>query len=108
MVKTVKRETCETNIQVSQPLPNAEGINECNTDADTCCLGKNFIIWKYNRREVDVYAYDKSYKPITNVPIVTEATAYDNPRSGNTYILLFNESLYYRKKMDHSLLTQTR
>ena len=83
MVKTVKRETCETNIQVSQSLPNTEGINECDTDADTCCLGKNFIIWKSTRREADVYAYDKSYKPITNVPIVTGATAYDDPRSGN-------------------------
>ena len=28
---------------------------------------------------------------------------YDDPLTGNTYILLFNESLYYGSKMDHSL-----
>ena len=50
-----------------------------------------------------MYAYDKSYKPMTNVPIVTGATAYDDPATGKTYILLFNESLYYGKKMDLSL-----
>ena len=50
-----------------------------------------------------MYAYDKSYKPMTNIPIVTGATAYDDPSTGKTYILLFNESLYYGKKMDHSL-----
>ena len=103
MVETVIRETCEKCMQVSQPLTNTVGINECDTDADTCCLGTNFIIWKYTRRQADVYAYDKSYKPMTNVPIVTGATAYDDPVTGKTYILLFNESLYYGEKMDHSL-----
>ena len=43
-VKIVKREACETNINVSQPLPNTSGINGYDTDRDTCCLGKNFII----------------------------------------------------------------
>ena len=88
---------------VTQPPPYTEAVNENDTDADTCCLGKNFIIYKYTTRTADVYAYDKSYKPITNVPIVTGATAYDNPTTGETYILLFNESLYYGTRMDHSL-----
>ena len=88
---------------VTQPPPYTEAVNENDTDADTCCLGKNFIIYKYTTRTADVYAYDKSYKPITNVPIVTGATAYDSPITGETYILLFNESLYYGTRMDHSL-----
>ena len=88
---------------VAEPSPNTSGINECDTDADTCCLGKNFIVYKYTQRTADVYAYDKSYEPAINVPIVTGATAYDDPISGITYILIFNESLYYGEKMDHSL-----
>ena len=60
-------------------------------------------MYKYTQRTADVYTYDKSYAPATNVPIVTGATAYDDPVSGMTYILLFNDALYYGEKMDHSL-----
>ena len=60
-------------------------------------------MYKYTRRTADVYAFDKSYAPTTDVPIVTGATAYDDPISGRTFILLFNESLYYGSCMDHSL-----
>ena len=88
---------------MSQPSPNTEGINECDTDAGTCCLCRNFTVYKYTRRTADIYTYDKSHTPATNVPIVTGATAYNDPTSGNTFILLFNEALFYGNKMDHSL-----
>jgi hypothetical protein len=39
-----------------------------------------------------------------NVPIVTGATAYDDATTGETYILLFHEALYYGNKLDHSLV----
>jgi hypothetical protein len=58
-------------------------------------LGKNFIILHHTTRTADVYAYDKSYKPLEGVPIVAGATAYDDTASGLTYILIFNEALYY-------------
>jgi hypothetical protein len=38
------------------------------------------------------------------MPIVSGATAYDDPISGETYILVFNESLYYGNKLDHTLI----
>ena len=78
--------------------------NECDTNADTCCLGKNFIVLTPTFRTADVYAYDTSIKPIENVPIVSGATAYDDPTTGETYILVFNESLYYGKNLDHTLI----
>ena len=102
-MRTVVKTSCEMKSVVSEPSPHTSGINECDTDADTCCLGKNFIVYKYTRRTADVYAFDKSYAPSTNVPIVTGATAYDDPISGRTFILLFNEALYYGSRMDHSL-----
>jgi hypothetical protein len=55
-------------------------------------------------RTADVYAYDKSIAPIENVPIVTGATAYDDPVSSQTFIFVFHESLYYGTKLDHSLI----
>ena len=86
--------------------PNTTGVNECDTD--TCCLGKNLIIYKYTRRTADAYAYDNSYFPATYIPIVTGATAYDDPLSGKTFILQFNEALYYGTCMDHSLFNQNQ
>lgn len=51
-----------------------------------------------------MYPYDASYKPITNVPIVSGATAYVDKDSGETYILVFHESLFYGKKLNHTLI----
>lgn len=80
------------------------GDNECDTNADTCCLGTNFIVLSYTSRTADVYPYDKSYQPITNVPIVSGATAYDDIKTGTTYVLVINEGLYYGPKLGHSLI----
>jgi hypothetical protein len=67
-------------------------------------LGKNFIILHHTTRTADIYAYDKSYKPLKGVPIVAGATAYDDTASGLKYILIFNETLYYGSKLDHTLI----
>jgi hypothetical protein len=94
-----------TNVtETIEPSPNTPGVNECDTNADTCCLGQNFIVLNYTNRTADVYAYDKSYKPQEGVPIVAGGTAYDDPTTGTTYILVFNEALYYGIKLDHSLI----
>ena len=83
--------------------PGTVGANEADSNADTCCLGRNFIVISYTNRTADVYPYDESYTPITNVPIVSGATTYRHP-NGNSYILVVNEALYYGKKLSHSLL----
>ena len=79
-------------------------LNECDSNADTCCLGNNFRILNYTRRVADVYAYDKSIKPMEGVPIVTGATAWTDPSTNITHLLVFHESLYYGAKLDHSLI----
>jgi hypothetical protein len=88
----------------TDPIANTTADNECDTNADTCCLGKNFIVLTATFRTADVYAYDTSIQPMGNVTIVSAATAYDDPVSGDTFILVFNESLYSRKQLDHSLI----
>ena len=56
------------------------------------------------RRTADVFPYESNnYQPIQNVPIVTAATAYDDPNTNQTYILVLNECLYYGMKLEHSL-----
>ena len=88
----------------TDPAANTRADNECDTNADTCCLGKNFIVLNATYRTADVYAYDASIKPIENVPIVSGATAFDDPTTGTTLILVFHESLYYGERLDHSLI----
>jgi hypothetical protein len=78
--------------------------NECDTNADTCCLGKNFVVLAATLRTADVYAYDTSIQPVENVPIVSGATAYDDPITGKTFILVFHESLYYGERLNHTLI----
>ena len=51
-----------------------------------------------------MYAYIKDIAPIVGVPIVSGATAWDDPVTGQTYILVINEGLYYVNKMDHYLI----
>jgi hypothetical protein len=94
-----------TNTKISQTLAtrtseSPEGthaMNESDSNADTCCLGCNFIVLHYTQRKADVYAYDSNYAPITNVPIVTGATAWTDPNSQITLQGLFN--LTYQVQM---------
>ena len=83
--------------------PGATAPNESDSNADTCCLGINFTVLSYTNRMADVYPYDSSYQPITNVPIVTGATTYHH-HDGNSYILVINEALYYGDRLGHSLI----
>ena len=87
-----------------EPKPGIIASNECDSNVDTCCLGKNFVILEYSRRVADVYAYGQSIKPIQGVPIINGTTAWDDPESNQTYIFIVIEALYYEKKLDRSLL----
>lgn len=78
------------------------GNNEMDSNADTCCLGQNFVILQYTQRIAEVFAYDDSLGSKT-IPIVSGATAYTCPNTQETYILVVNEGLYYGTKLDHSL-----
>jgi len=101
--RTIKESTT-AGMRFNEAPPGTMATNEADTNADTCCLGKNFLILSHTTRVADVYAYDKAIAPIENVPIVTGATAYDCPVTQATYILVFHESLYYGTKLDHSLI----
>ena len=87
-----------------EPKLGTTASNKCNTNTDTCCIGKNFSILEYTRRTTEFYAYEKSLKPIEGVPIMNGTTDWDNPVTQHTYILVINKSLYYGTKLDHSLI----
>jgi hypothetical protein len=48
--------------------------------------------------------YTDAYEAMKSVPIVQAATAYDNPETGETTILIMNEAIWMGGKMDHTLV----
>ena len=85
----------------SVPTPKIPivGNIEMDSHADTCVLGKNFIVLNYTNRVTDVYGYSKELGAIRDIPIVTGATAIDDPNTGETIILIVNEALWYGDRL---------
>jgi hypothetical protein len=59
---------------------------ELDLHADTCVAGSNCVIIETTNQTVSVSAFSEAHEIIHNVPIVTAATAYDDNKTGVTYI----------------------
>ena len=67
-----RRISASTASFITQESPvGTEGNNEGDSNADTCCLGTNFLVLAVTNRTAEVFPCDPSYEPIANVPIVT-------------------------------------
>ena len=77
---------------------------EMDSHADTTVLGKNCVILSYTGRECDVAPYSDQYEPLNGIPVVTGATAWTSPETGETQILVFHEALWFGDRLDHSLI----
>ena len=73
------------------------------SNAYTCCDSNTFSVLSMTQSTDDLYPYDsKNSHPLYNIPVLSAVTAYDKPSSQQTYILVFNELLYYSTKLDHT------
>ena len=84
--------------------PQLSTVNWKWTHADTIVCGLNCIIMHFTGKECNVSPYTDTYEAIKSVPIVQAATAYDNPETGETTILILNEAIWMGDKMDHTLV----
>jgi hypothetical protein len=66
--------------------------------------GCNTVVVQLTDTKVNVTPFSGEYKAIKDIPIATVTTAWDNPAGGPTVILVVNEALYFRDRMNHSLL----
>ena len=78
--------------------------SEIDNHADTCCLGSNFLPLSFTGELCDVSPYTDAYEPMKNVPICSGATAFRHPDTGETFILIIHEALWFGDKLDHSLI----
>ena len=88
----------------STSIPNFVSTTEIDNHADTCCFGANFTPLYFTGHVCQVQPFIDSYKSIDNVEICTAATAFDDETSGLTYILVFNQGLWFGSKLQHSLI----
>ena len=84
--------------------PGTQSADETDSNADTCCLGNNFVILEHTIKQVDGCAHDKSIEPLSNAPVVSGAAAWNDSVTNQTCILVVNETLRCGAKSDHSLI----
>ena len=49
--------------------------------------------------------FTNKYEPVVDVPVVTAATAFDHPHTGETIILMFHQALWFGTLVSNSLIT---
>ena len=86
------------------PEDPVAGNVEMDSHADTCVLGKNFIMLHSTGRVCDVFPFTDTYDGIPGVQIATGATAWTCQETGETYILVVPEALWIPENMPHSLI----
>ncbi|MGH3054118.1 MAG: hypothetical protein ACRDL7_03970, partial [Gaiellaceae bacterium] len=77
---------------------------ECDSRADTICAGATFKLIELSGQVCDVGGFHQSFQTLSDVPIATVATAYDDTNLQETLILVFPQSLYFGSSMENSLL----
>ena len=75
-----------------------------DSHADTIVGGANCVLLSSTGESATVHSFSNERKPFANVPIGTVGTAWVNPESGETFIIVLNEALYFGERLDHSLL----
>jgi hypothetical protein len=88
----------------NEPKPGFIAKNELDTRADTICAGTNFCCLRPTGMTCSVQGFHQSFAPIPEVPVATVATAWDDQTTGQTYILIIHQALYFGMQLDHSLI----
>ena len=78
--------------------------NELDSHADTNVGGANCVLIDDTGEFATVHSFSSEQRPFNNVPIGTVATSWVDPLSGETFVLVFPQTLYFGDRMSHSLL----
>ncbi len=92
------------NVERNMPVIGIEARCEFDTRADTCCAGHNCRPIYYTGQQCEVQGFHDDFSPVTNVPIATVATTWSDPITGQGFILILHEVLYFGSSMNHSLI----
>ena len=104
-IKSSSRKRTISPLNVSNKVHRQHNFtSKCELDshADTIVAGGNCVLLNYTDRACTVHAYDESYKPQNDVPIVRAATGFTS-RDGRNYILVMNGALWM-PNLNHTLI----
>ena len=90
--------------QLSTTNATATGRFAYDAHADTCCIGKGWTILEKTGQVCTVHGFSDSLPPLTEVPVVTAATAYYDAASQATYVLIVHQALDLGPQQDGSLI----
>ena len=90
---------------VNSTVPGTMGNCEMDSHADTTCFGANFTPIAWTGQTCSVAPFSEHYDAMTDVPIAHAATAWDDPTTGETTLLLFYFGLWFGTKLSHSLIS---
>ena len=90
-------------------LENCEGIEEhCRVEldshADTCCSGRNTVLLEETTRKVNVRSFTPEHNSLDDILIGSCGGAYDCTETGETYLLVWHESLYFGDRLPVTLV----
>ena len=96
------RGVCETSHAAKETAVDHIAWTEIDNHADTWCFGPNFAIKYLTGVKCSVSTFLKEHDAMEDVKVATAYIACDNPEDCRTYILEFNEGLWFGNRMDHS------
>ena len=102
-IRQMKRRKVSAAHIVHSTTPGTQARAKLDTRADTSCGGTNFWLDELTGQTCSVSPFSASYDPMTDVQVATCLTAYTDDY-GRTWILVFNEVLWFGTTMDHSLI----
>jgi hypothetical protein len=98
VVSQINRSKTKGNTQV------VHGTCELDSHAYTSVAGPNCVVLENTKQVVNVSAFSEQLETMQGIPIVTAATAVDDPATGITTILIIGQALYLEDKVNNTLL----
>jgi hypothetical protein len=75
-----------------------------DSHADTCCGGFNTIALVLTGEKVNVFPFSENLPAVQEVPIATVLTIWECPKTGELWMLVIHEALYFGDRLKESLL----
>jgi hypothetical protein len=76
-------------------LGGHEGRMEIDNHADTHVAGSNCTVLHFTGRVCSVSPFTEHYKALDDIKIASVATAWDDPFTGETRMLIFHKALWF-------------
>ena len=75
-----------------------------DSHADTCCGGSNTVALTLTGEKVNVFPFSDNLPAVQEVPIATILTIWESPKTGEPWMLVIHEALYFGDRLKESLL----